>query len=356
VPVLVRSGASGVLNSKATVGNDEWGVLEEHVKAVRSDDPRRFLELHQRDAVLLGSLWRRLGDADQKIQRSINHYVLRWIDEGGPHPDTQPQRPIGGDLFELKQWRNDRSGHAELLDWNHPTIAGLRGTWASVLEQFLASTRRGGPLELTDLVAPTSAPQRPPATLLPPAPYTVSSALRTPSMLDLATGNYLGARLGLDSLFRETAEKERANREAEERMSLVLEHRQRLEDENAEQVRLLREIRDGLSRAVTPPPIHGTHEAGRRGPTRPPGQTRKPHRDVLGQQQRTRLRRLAILKALPATDIGNILQQLDEFGDDGQDPSTISKDLTAMRSSGAVHRTKLDRTGKGDAIVASVNE
>jgi hypothetical protein len=72
---------------------------------------------------------------------------------------------------------------------------------------------------------------------------------------------------------------------------------------------------------------------------------------VLGQQTRTRLRRLEILRLLPTRTNKDIVASLDGFGQGGPDDSTVSKDITAMRSAGAIHATRLDRTTKGDEVL-----
>jgi hypothetical protein len=89
-----------------------------------------------------------------------------------------------------------------------------------------------------------------------------------------------------------------------------------------------------------------------RTPARRTAKKKQDYAQVLGSQQRTRLRRLAILRALPKDSNKAIVKALGEFGKDGPDDSTVSKDIAAMRATKAIQPTKLDRTAKGDAIVS----
>ncbi|MCB9877010.1 MAG: hypothetical protein H6835_05345 [Planctomycetes bacterium] len=75
---------------------------------------------------------------------------------------------------------------------------------------------------------------------------------------------------------------------------------------------------------------------------------------MLGRQDRTRQRRIALLKALPKDSNSKIVAALDEFGAGGPSDSTVSKDITAMRKAGAIHRTRLDITAKGRTVLNEV--
>lgn len=76
--------------------------------------------------------------------------------------------------------------------------------------------------------------------------------------------------------------------------------------------------------------------------------------DVLGTQLRTRLRRIAILRAMPAQTNKDVVGHLDEFGQGGPDDSTVSKDIKHLRAAGVVHATKLDLTAKGHRVLAQL--
>ncbi|MBK8977649.1 MAG: hypothetical protein IPM29_17200 [Planctomycetes bacterium] len=124
---------------------DKW---QEHIDATRQDSPSRFLELMDRDGVALGELANELDESGREALRSVHGYFRRWMTEAGPHPDTRPPRPVGGDLWDLKQWQNNRSGHTELLRWNHPLIKLMRGRWVAVLRRVIGVGER--PHEATD--------------------------------------------------------------------------------------------------------------------------------------------------------------------------------------------------------------
>lgn len=97
-------------------------------------------------------------------------------------------------------------------------------------------------------------------------------------------------------------------------------------------------------------PADGALASRAKGARSRPKALRLTYVDVLGSQRRTRLRRLALLRALPARSNKDIVGALDEFGQDGPDDGTVSKDIKAMRTAGAIHLTKLARTEKGDQI------
>lgn len=79
-----------------------------------------------------------------------------------------------------------------------------------------------------------------------------------------------------------------------------------------------------------------------------------PFCDVLGTQSRTRLRRIAILRAMPAQTNKEVVGHLDEFGHGGPDDGTVSKDIKHLRAAGVVHATKLDLTAKGHRVLAQL--
>lgn len=76
--------------------------------------------------------------------------------------------------------------------------------------------------------------------------------------------------------------------------------------------------------------------------------------DVLGTQSRTRLRRIAILRTMPAQTNKEVVGHLDEFGHGGPDDGTVSKDIKHLRAAGVVHATKLDLTAKGRRVLAQL--
>lgn len=121
---------------------DDDPVLRRHLDAVQGDHPLEFLRVVEADGVALGRISLRLDDVGRKALVAIQSYCRRWRSEGGPHEDTQPPLPVGGDLWEIHQWRADRSGHPELLPWNAPQIQHMRGIWAGVLERLLAGSER----------------------------------------------------------------------------------------------------------------------------------------------------------------------------------------------------------------------
>lgn len=90
-------------------------------------------------------------------------------------------------------------------------------------------------------------------------------------------------------------------------------------------------------------------------PGRRSGSPRHPkHHEVLGRQERTRKRRTSLLRALPADSNKQIVARLDQFGHDGPDDSTVSKDIKHLRAAGVVHATKLDLTAKGHRVLAKL--